>query len=266
MKIRRRSGILAHAMQKLTPGEISRVVAKIRRRYEEYITRFFKPRSLRLAFEERYMQALRRRVDISSFLMAEIGAIEELIRREEERLSGQAPPAEPRESFSEKVDRVIEEQRERVRSYPEVHFHADASEEVRHLLGALSRLEREYWQPLMQILQDTPYARSSLTTINLENQMRYLGSLGSEGVSSGLSRYLYHLNRFPRNYVAIDREEKEYILGSAFFLHDLNDILVRVRENYPQLPKESRRRLEEIQGYVEGVIRDFRVKEFRRAR
>ncbi|HYW84861.1 MAG TPA: hypothetical protein VFB30_16475, partial [Spirochaetia bacterium] len=67
--------------KKLTPGEISSSMEKIRKRYDEYISKFFKPRSLREAFENRYMKALRTGIDISSFLIAEISAIEELIAR-----------------------------------------------------------------------------------------------------------------------------------------------------------------------------------------
>jgi hypothetical protein len=99
---------------------------------------------------------------------------------------------------------------------------------------------------------------------NLESRLRYLGSLGPDRVPGALSRYLYHLNRFPRNSAAIDREEKEYILESAFFLHDLNDILERVLANYPGMREEQKQGLQEIQQYVSGLIRDFRVRDLKR--
>ena len=81
--------------RKLTPGEITAVVEKIRKKYDEYIGTYFKPKSLREAFEERYLRSLRASVDISSFLLAEIGAIEELIGREEERIVARAARRAP---------------------------------------------------------------------------------------------------------------------------------------------------------------------------
>jgi hypothetical protein len=252
------------APPKLTPNEISRAVEKIRRRYDEYIYKYFKPRSIKIAFEDRYIEAIKASTDISNFLMAEISAVEELIRREEEKVgSGQAEEPAP-ESVTERVERVVEENLARMRKYPEVPFHPVASEELRRLLGAMCQLEEKHWEVLTACLRNTAYYRSSLTMLNLEGKLRHLAARGSDGVPSGLSRYMYHANRFPRNYLAIDREEKEYILESAFLLHDLGELLERVDTNYPQLDEGSRSGLQAIHAYIQGVIRDFRLKEFKR--
>lgn len=249
-------------MEKLSPEEISRVVAKIRRRYQEYIYKYFKPKTVLFAFEERYMEALQRRTDVSTFLLAEISAVDELIKREEAKIA--AGPVPDERSVGDRVERILEEQRERVRKYPDVPIHATANEEIRRLVGAMSTLEAEHWPRLSGCLRDTTYSRSSLTMTNLESRLRYLASLGTDGVPGALSRYLYHLNRFPRDYPAIDREEKEYILESAFFLHDLNDILERVVLNYPRLDEARKRGLQGVQQFVQGVILDFRVKDLKR--
>jgi hypothetical protein len=250
------------ALPKLTPNEISRAVEKIRRRYDEYIYKYFKPRTIKNAFEDRYIEAIKASTDISNFLMAEISAVEELIRREEEKVgSGQEAP---KESVTDKVERIVEQNLARTRKYPEVPFHPVASEELRRLLGAMCRLEEKHWEVLTTCLRNTAYYRSSLTMLNLEGKLRHLAARGSDGVPSGLSRYLYHANRFPRDYLAIDRQEKEYILESAFLLHDLEEILERVEANYPQLEEGSRSGLREIQAFIQGVIRDFRLKEFKR--
>ncbi len=252
------------ALPKLTPHEISRAVEKIRRRYDEYVYKYFKPRTIKNAFEDRYVEAIKASTDISNFLMAEISAVEELIRREEERVgSGQAEEPAP-ESVTERVERMVEENLARMRKYPEVPFHPVASEELRRLLGAMCRLEEKHWEVMTTCLRNTAYYRSSLTMLNLEGKLRHLAARGSDGVPSGLSRYLYHANRFPRDYLAIDRQEKEYILESAFLLHDLGEILERVDANYPQLEEGSRSGLREIQAFIQGIIRDFRLKEFKR--
>jgi len=251
-------------MHKLTPFEISSAVEKIRRRYDEYTFKYLKPRTIRNAFEDRYIEAIKSSGDISSFLVAEIEAVEELIRREEQKAGR---PGEPgKQSVTERVERVVQENLERIRRYPDVPLHPVASEELRRLMGAMIRLEEKHWPALSACLRSTAYFRSSPAMVQFENQLRGLAGRGSDGVPSGLSRYVYHANHFPRDYLAIDREEKQYILESAFLLHDLDEVLERVVEGYPQLDESSRAGLKETQAYIQGVIRDFRLKEFKRKR
>jgi hypothetical protein len=251
--------------RKLTPGEITSSVEKIRRKYDEYISKYFKPRTLLKAFEDRYIKALRAKVDVSSFLIAEISAIEELIRREEQRVMiGPARASAPKEaSFA---DRVLEENRKRIDKYPDLRFDDAAGEEVRRLVGALTDMERERWQELGAALQDTMYAPSSSEMLSLDSQLRYLSSSVRNEVPPFLTRLVGQLRKFPRNYPAIDREEKDYILEAAFFLNDLFQVLERVKRVYTEMPEESKAVLADAMGYVWGLISDFRLKDFKRRR
>ncbi len=253
------------ASRKLTPGEISSTVEKIRKKYDDYITRYFKRKSLRAAFEKRYIRALRAGVDISSFLLAEISAIEELTTREEERI--QADPAEdsaPKEpSFAE---RVLEENRKRIAAYPDVPFHDDAREEVRRLVGALSLLERERWGDIGLALRDTMYAMTSTEMLAMDSKLRSLSTTGKNEPPVLLVRLMNQLRKFPRNYLAIEREEKEYILEAAFFLNDLFSVLERVKRVYTEMPAAEKKILEDSLAWVGGVIGDFRLKDLKRRR
>ena len=251
-------------LDKLSTEEITKVVAKIRQRYDEYIFKYFKPKTVKFAFEERYSEVLQKRMDISSFLMAEIEAIQELIKREEAKVRAGPQAEEGRESLTDRVERIYQENLEKIRKYPEIEIHPTANEEIKRLVGALNTLDSEHWPRLLEILRDTTYSRGSMTMVNMEGKLRYLGSPGVDRVPGALSRYLYQLNRFPRDYPAIDREEKEYILESAFFLHDLNDILERALANFPRLREEQKQGLRQIRQYVTGMIQDFRVRDLKR--
>ena len=251
-------------LDKLSPEEISRAVAKIRDRYDEYIYKFFKSKTVKFAFEERYAEALQKRMDISTFLMAEIEAVQELIKREEVKIAAGPQAEEDRESIADRVERIYQENLEKIRKYPEIPIHPTANEEIKRLAGALNTLDNEYWPRLAVIVRNTARSLGSMAMGNMESQLRYLGSVGADRVPGALSRYLYHLNRFPRDSAAIDREEKEYILESAFFLHDLNDVLGRIITNNPKMREEHNQGLHEIQQYVNGLIRDFRVRDLKR--
>ena len=246
--------------RKLTPGEITAVVEKIRKKYDEYVYKYFKSKSLREAFEERYLRSLRASVDISSFLLAEIGAIEELTRREEERIVLPLP-SPPRPDIA---DRVIEENRKRIAKYRDAAFHPDASEDARRLLGALQQITEEHWPALASTLRDTASNMNSLEMLDLDSQLRYLASPGRDGTPQFLVRYVAQLKRFPRNYAAIDREDKEFILEAAFFLNDLLSILERVRRVYKDLGAGAKESLGAAVDFTWGVIGDFRLKDLKR--
>ena len=108
--------------EKADTGEISASVEKIRKRYDEYISKYFRPRSLRDAFEKRYLAALKAKVDVSSFLLAEISAVEELIEREEQKIQ-RGPARPPKEKEPSFADRVLEENQARINSYRDFVFH-----------------------------------------------------------------------------------------------------------------------------------------------
>lgn len=248
----------------MTPGEISSAVEKIRKKYDTYVSKYFKPRTLREAFEERYIRALRAGIDISSFLIAEISAIEELIEREEQRVSQE--PARPDAEKQSFADKVLEENRKRIAKYTDVAFHGDASEEIRRLLGALSELLRDHWQQIGAALEDTMYAPSSSEMLSLDSQLRYLASVDRSETPQFLARLVAQLRKFPRNYALVERDEKEYVLEAAFFLNDLFTVLERVKRVYTDLAAGAKKTIEENLAYVWQIISDFRVKEFKRRR
>ncbi len=253
------------APRKLTPGEISGAVEKIRKKYDTYVSKYFKPRTLKEAFEERYIRALRAGVDISSFLMAEISAIEELIDREEKRVAME--PAKPDTEKQQSIaDRVLEENRKRIVKYPDVPFHKDASEETRRLLGALANLLRDRWPQIGDALQDTMYSMSSSEMLTLDSQLHFLASTDKDEVPQFLMRLVAQLRKFPRNYALIERDEKEYILEAAFFLNDLFTVLERVKRVYTDIPAEAKKTIEDNLAHVWEVVSDFRVKDFKRKR
>ena len=250
--------------RKLTPGEITASVEKIRRKYDEYVEKYFKPSSVRRAFEARYLEALRARVDVSSFLLAEISAIQELIAREEERIRlGPVRAAEKEPSFA---DKVLEENRARISGYREVAFHPDAGEEVRRLVGALTDLATEAWQDLARALSNTMYAMTSSEMLALDSRLRSLASPAGVEAPQILNRLVAELKKFPRIYAAIEREDKEYILEAAFFLHDLSTALKRVVEVHTEIGAARRKIVEDSIKRVWRIIGDFRLKDLKRKR
>jgi hypothetical protein len=252
------------AMKKLTPTEIKETVEKIRRKYNEYNYKYFKSNRHKRNFESRYHDALKSGVDISSFLLAEISAITEILKREEEKVMTKKIERKPDERKSI-ADQVVEENRKKIDKYHANEIHPDANDEVRRLLGALHALEQEYWPTLYNVLRNTMYSLNTKTMMNIETQLHALGGSGKDGIATRLERYIARLARFPRDYTMIDKEEKDYILESAFLLHELEEILASAREKYgTTLNTDEKDQLLEVHKYVNAIITDFRLKDLKR--
>jgi hypothetical protein len=249
--------------KKLTRAEIELALEKILKRYDEYIYRFFKSPRLKTSFEERYFSAVRNGLDLGQFLAVEVGVIEELLKKEEDKLNQQPVSREnrKREDFA---DRVLKELQAKIEKYADTPVHKTANPEIRRLVGALNELDQKYMPELQDALKNTNYAFNSQVMMALDSQLRSLTSSGTDPVPARLTRYLTLMGVFPRDYKAVDREEKAFILEASFFLHDLLDILTQVKSDYTRMTADEAEKLEDVTSYVEGVIEDFRLKDFKR--
>lgn len=247
---------------KLSQTEVQHAVDKIVKKYDEYATRFFKSHALKIAFEERYFSALKGGLDMQGFLQAEIAVVDELIGKAEASLQqAHAPRAHPKPAFA---DRILEELRARTEKYDDVAFHRQASPEIRRLVGALSTLERDLMTQLHDALRDTTYSFSSREMADFESRLRDLTSPGGKSAPPRLTRYIALLNAFPRDYHAVDREEKSFLVDAAYLLHDLRGLIERARESYRNLAAEDTARLKNVDGFLAALLDDFRIKDFRR--
>jgi len=248
---------------RLSRAEIELALDKILKRYDEYIYRFFKSPRLKTSFEERYFSAVRNGLDLGQFLAVEVGVIEELLKKEDDNLNQQPVSTERRkkEGFA---DRVLKELKAKIEKYTDIRVHKDANPEIRRLVGALNELDQKYMPELQDSLKNTNYAFNSQVMMALDSQLRSFSSTGNDLIPARLTRYITLMNVFPRDYKAVDREEKSFILEASFFLHDLLDILTQVKSDYTPMTKTEAEKLRKVTSYVEGVIEDFRLKDFKR--
>jgi hypothetical protein len=248
--------------KKLSPEEISITIGKIRSKYDFYCTHFHKLSRLKDEFESRYRNALKAGTDVSNFLLAEIDAITELIKKEEEKIAGATGEQEKKKPGI--ADKVIEKHNKMIEKYPEVRFHRDADEEIVKLLGTLNYMYEELLPSLHGMFRPIASNPNVRDFGNIETRLRTFAYTGKGNIPGQLSRYFALLNRFPRDYRTIGWEEKEYIRESAFLLHDLSETLDRVYESLPESGEANKKQLADIRTYVKGVLADFRLKDLKR--
>jgi tetratricopeptide (TPR) repeat protein len=250
--------------RRLSPSEIDKTVEKIRRRYREYAERFGKSDSAGQAFDERYYAALRsRNSDLATFVVAEAGAVEELFQRaEEEQRKARESDARPAVRHSGAADRMISGFKQRIAKYPKIPVHAEANEDVSRLYGALWVIDRELWPPVDRLFRTIYPSFQAGPRNDLESRLYGLTSSQNGRLPSALERYQYLLQRTPKDYTEVEKEQHRCILEASFFLHDLLDALHNLRwekSTHTTQTGDVDRGIE----FVKGVIDDFRLRDLK---
>jgi hypothetical protein len=253
---------------KLSFEEIERARDRILQEYDHYIVRFMKPRKLRNDFEDRYLSVLKLRMDMASFLHAEMTTIHELQRKEEERISNEHNKAAEKASQGMRkkpgsfADKIIKENREKIAKYPDKAVHPDASFEIRRLFGAMSEFEHKYWPDIERCMRKIAPSMFSGPRVVLERRIFDVWSDTKDGVSPRLASYVALFHRFPRNVRDIERYEQRFIVDSGYLLHDIYREIGAIKTN-DILKVDERNFLEKMYEYVHTVIDDFRLNDFK---
>ncbi len=252
--------------KRLNDAEIRAAVEKIRIRHNDYMVEFLKGRHTLDAFENRYIEVMRARLDIAMFLHAEMTAIEELIKAEKERTARERQRAHQIETSQKEslsfADRIIAEHRQRIAKYPPIQIHTDASDELERLYGCLSTIEREIW-PGVEKLMRVAYTSIVLSPrAQLEERIVTLCRSSASGACPRLLRYQTLFDWLPRSVNEIEKEEKKCLLDAAFFLHDLSGALAEMRKS-SNLESWDKENVDKMLGYVHNLVDDFRLKDLK---
>ena len=206
--------------QRLSNDEIDIAIEKIRTTYQENAETYGENYFNVDKFNERYFSALRERIPIEMFIMAERQAIDDVIKKIEQDKERQRILSEGK--VMQKVDQIIDEHRQRIAHYPEVDFHPDADEELRHLYGALQQFYWDYWthvRPLFPPMKDY----IALKVIN-----KFTDELHSF-VMSMHDKLPYRFDQFAiacnrkNSSAAIEIAHRELIKETAFLLNEIYD-------------------------------------------
>ena len=252
--------------KRLSDSEIRSTVEKIRKRYGDYMVQFLKGRSALDAFEERYIQSMRARLELALFLHAEMTAVEELIKKEQDQINAEQQKSLEKKKQKEQsrslADRVLEENRRRIAKYPPMPIHGDASEEIERFFGCLNTFEREFWPEIERYMRSA-YTSSVLSPrMRLEEKIIALCRPAAGGLPPRLSRYRTLFDWVPRNTLEIEKEGKKCLLDAAFLLHDLSDVIMEMKKS-GNLKSFELENVDKLLGYVHTLLDDFRLKDFR---
>ena len=260
--------------------EIDDLISKLRLKYSDYGQKH-NPKWFSVEeFEKRYIMALKNRMNLEAFILAEIANFEKIKEKYDKK--------KKQKSFSEQVDKIIEENNSRIKKYPPKEFHPLASMEIKYLLGALEELVLYYMPILMYIglegkLKDALYS--------FEDTLGFLAMTRGSRSSKRIDDHINILARKDVEPIEIERDKNDYLKESAFTLHDILDFcnnLIKLKNPEWEFPlrldklfiEETRKRkmlalfsectsygaIFKVKEYISNLIDDFRLHAFRKSK
>ncbi|MBN2040896.1 MAG: hypothetical protein JW864_12705 [Spirochaetes bacterium] len=203
----------------LSGKETDQLINKLREKYKEstieYKTRLFNIN----AFEDRLQMALRRRMSLEGFILAEIANYEKIkgdLDKERNRTD------EEENSFSRKVENIIEENTARMRKYNPVKFHPLAGIEISHFYGAVSEFVLYYFSILWTIIDVYEY-KDKLH--KLDDRMADFALQRGKRHPRRVEDHILVLNRKDSKEIDIEKSKNEYLKETAFLLHEISDFM-----------------------------------------
>ncbi|MCK5154252.1 MAG: hypothetical protein KAQ93_07825 [Spirochaetales bacterium] len=259
--------------KKLSHIEVEAAVNGIRKKYNDLIVEYMKPKVIKDSFEDRYIGALRARVDMGNFIYTEILVVGNLLKIEKEKLQQREINKDKRLKASKIsksnkqsiADRIFDANRDKIRKYQGIGLDDSDAFEINKLYGALKFFEVNYWPFVEKILRRIYPSRYSGPRVSMENRLFEITITGPDGFPPGLIKLRTMLSRSPREYSSLERETQRCILDVSFLLHDISDELPTFLEE-EVLIKGEKKPLEETIKYVHTVLDDFRLMDLKESK
>jgi len=246
----------------LRSNEIDQAVRKLKELYVKYAniygTNIFNLRS----FEQRYINALKNKVDINVFLHAEISVFEELKKRVIGSDKKSFKDGNKKTSYSEIADKIIEENLLKIKKYRYVDIHPDAEDEVKYLYGAVSDFYYNTWAPAAEIIRKMGNPAFDKQLEKLEHDFSYYIIPTKGAYSRAIDDYLFVLSR--KNPADNEKAAVNFIKYGGILLNNCERLMNRAYDVLEMSRDLNNvKKIEYLIEITKGIIRDFRLMDIR---
>ncbi|MFA5517840.1 MAG: hypothetical protein WDA74_01160 [Spirochaetota bacterium] len=199
----------------LDKKEIDKLIAKLREKYKDYSQKYNSTWFDLNAFDERFSMAIKERMNLEGFILAEITNFEKIKQKYETRKKLKE------NSFTKEVDRIIEENTARIKKYPSVVFHPLCGLEISHFYGAMLEFTNDFFPVLRMLLLDSSI-REYL--FKVEEKLEFFVSPVNGKNSKRIEDHILLLNRIRVKEIEIEKDRNDYLKECAFILHEIIDL------------------------------------------
>ena len=204
----------------LSIDEQRKILGKLRSEYLDYGSKYGTKVFDIEAFEKRYEYALKMKFDMGGFFLREIGTVEELKSKIEERIKGRE------NRFIDRVEKMVEENLKKIAHYRDYRFHPKASYELCKAVGALYDFYHEDFMAAERIILSQKDRTLTQTMNEIHRNIEYLvGEKGRDYAPRIMDHILLLDKKFP-DHKKVELDEKRFIKDIALILNKLKDFLV----------------------------------------
>ncbi|MDY6934669.1 MAG: hypothetical protein SVZ03_10680 [Spirochaetota bacterium] len=203
----------------ISKKETELLLLKLRNKFNDYAKEYSSKWFNIKDFEERLELAKRNKMNLEGFILAEIANLEKI----KEKFGSQ----KEENSFTQLVDKKIEENVERINKYPEIRFHPLAGYEISRFYGAISQFAVCYFPVLWLLVKGDLRERLH----QLEETFRYLAVPRGSKPSKRIDDHILVLIRKNVPEIEVEKDRNEYLKESAFLLHQVVQLLEQLLAN-----------------------------------
>ncbi|MBN1897221.1 MAG: hypothetical protein JW827_00450 [Spirochaetes bacterium] len=248
---------------KFSEEELSGMVQKLRKEYDELAEQYGTNLFNKKKFEERYIQALKNKVDLQSFIYAEVQAVRDIKRKielkeEEERIKKEKP-------ITRKIEKFIAQLEEKIKKYHPLFTDVEISDEAQHFCGALDEFYNHYWIILDKILGKSQPGNITKYIALSGKIQRFIHST-KDHLPYEVEQYIININKF-----GIEKANMMFLKEGAILLREINNLLrgVRIEDDEEEIifkiAEKSSTKVEALKiiiDYIDEIIDNFRFSGF----
>ncbi len=199
----------------LSNGEIKDLIEKLKGSYKEYGEKY-SPKWFDLdKFNERYLLAIRKGMNLEGFILAEISDFEKLKDKYEKTKKAKE------NTFLKKVDQIIDDNLARIKKYPKIVFDQSCSVELAHFYGAIYEYTFSFFPILWYLMRDHN-TRQELSKI--EEILEAHAMSGLREHPRRIEDHILLINRPDIKEIDIEKDKNDYLRECAFVLHEVVEL------------------------------------------
>ena len=242
-------------------SDLDEGIQKLKNQYREYSESYGAKIFNLQSFEERYRNALDNKIDLYTFLLAEIDVFNELKKKVEKTDTEEAGDNLP--SYSELADKIIENNMDRIKGYRLIDFHPDAEEEAKHLLGAITEFYYEVWGKINEMIRTLGLKGTDDVRLKLENDFTFFAIPVRGSYSRAVEDYVLTLSR--KNPADNEKAAVNFMRFGGILLNNCLRVVNDGLSALEAMP-EAESKLKILKRYrdiLKRIIEDFRLTEIR---
>jgi len=270
----------------LSKSEVEKLMEKLQNQYVEYSKKYGSKWFNLDSFKERYIMAIENKMNLESFIIAEMDNIDKIIDKIEKKIDKKIIHKENSKTYSEKVDKIVEDNLARIQKYTFIFLHESAGIEISHFYGAIMDFATNYYSILWVIISDQ---RQKMILDKFDAKLNELAIPRGTNPPKRLQDHVYVISRAYSKEIDIERDKNEYLKESAFLLHEIIDFCEKLNQkkdpNWEEPVKFEKLYIDDdkkqkiidnfsgmtcsdailkVKDFAVNIIEDFRLKAFKK--